>query len=364
MELFHEISTILVYSGAFFALILAVEQLVSKGRNRINIIGFFAILCNAVFSLNIAFAANGVQAGWPWTSFFFITALYLSGPANFIYYRGLLGEMPDPVWKILRHFILPASAFVFDLFFRFKPVAEQRELLAVMLDPAGINYIKTGILTGVIIIVIYHSYMTREIMMVRDNSRIRPGIQTVIILNSFGIAAAAVLLAGFLFGVSWILLTGGLMLSAVNIMIFFSHSRNPEFFLLLKRELRDTRYRKSMLKGLDVDALHRQLISVMEDGLYRDCDLTLARLSEILGVSKHSLSQLLNERLGKKFSDLINYYRIEEAKRLLQADEKNNVLSVCFYVGFNSKSNFNAAFKKFTGRSPKEYRPPVRQKHD
>jgi AraC-like DNA-binding protein len=62
--------------------------------------------------------------------------------------------------------------------------------------------------------------------------------------------------------------------------------------------------------------------------------------------------------LKKSFYDVINSYRVEEAKRLL-LDEKNRnytILSVGFEAGFNSKTTFNTVFKKFTGVTPTEYR--------
>ncbi|MGB6648763.1 MAG: helix-turn-helix domain-containing protein, partial [Bacteroidota bacterium] len=51
-------------------------------------------------------------------------------------------------------------------------------------------------------------------------------------------------------------------------------------------------------------------------------------------------------------------YRVEEAKRLLQDPEKSafTVLAVAEEAGFNSKTAFNTAFKRFTGDTPTEYR--------
>jgi AraC-like DNA-binding protein len=75
------------------------------------------------------------------------------------------------------------------------------------------------------------------------------------------------------------------------------------------------------------------------------------------------VSQAINDGMKKNFYDLVNSYRVEEAKRLLM-DEKNNnftILSVGFEAGFNSKTTFNTVFKKFTGLTPTEFR--ARQKN-
>ena len=75
-------------------------------------------------------------------------------------------------------------------------------------------------------------------------------------------------------------------------------------------------------------------------------------------IPSYQVSQAINEGLKKNFYELVNGYRVEEAKRLL-ADERNKnntILSVGFEAGFNSKTTFNTVFKKFTGLTPTEYR--------
>jgi AraC-like DNA-binding protein len=102
-----------------------------------------------------------------------------------------------------------------------------------------------------------------------------------------------------------------------------------------------------------------KLIAVMEkDKLYQETELTLQDLSETLCFPTHQVSQAINEGLKKSFYDLVNSYRVEEAKRLLLNPKNTNytILSVGFEAGFNSKTTFNTVFKKFTGQTPTEYR--------
>jgi AraC-like DNA-binding protein len=91
---------------------------------------------------------------------------------------------------------------------------------------------------------------------------------------------------------------------------------------------------------------------------YLDPDLTLKDLAEQVQISSRQLSTLINAELGKSFFDLINSYRIEEAKKILRdsKDSKLTVLEVMYEVGFNSKSSFNTAFKKYTGSTPTAYK--------
>ncbi len=91
---------------------------------------------------------------------------------------------------------------------------------------------------------------------------------------------------------------------------------------------------------------------------YMQPDLTLDELAGQLSVKPKLLSQSINEILQQNFFEFINYYRIEEAKRLLTRpkDKKITVLEVMYEVGFNSKSSFNTLFKKLTGLTPSEFK--------
>jgi AraC-type DNA-binding domain-containing proteins len=113
----------------------------------------------------------------------------------------------------------------------------------------------------------------------------------------------------------------------------------------------------STLVGIDVDGLLLRLSTLMErDRLYTDEDLTIAQLGERLVVSRNQLSELINGRIGMNFRNYINSLRIEDAKRMLEADPGASILDIALSCGFNSKSTFNAAFSRHTGTNPSEWR--------
>lgn len=95
-----------------------------------------------------------------------------------------------------------------------------------------------------------------------------------------------------------------------------------------------------------------------KDRLFREPQLTLQHLAAKLQVPAYQVSQAINLGLDRSFYDLINGYRVEEAKRLLLDSSNSNytILSVGFDAGFNSKTTFNTVFKKFTGLTPTEFR--------
>jgi AraC-like DNA-binding protein len=105
--------------------------------------------------------------------------------------------------------------------------------------------------------------------------------------------------------------------------------------------------------------LAERVVALLEnEKLYEEPELTLRGLAEKLETPTYLLSQAINEGLQKTFYDLVNGYRVEEAKRLLLDSRNRNytILSVGFEAGFNSKTTFNTVFKKFTGLTPTEFR--------
>jgi len=96
---------------------------------------------------------------------------------------------------------------------------------------------------------------------------------------------------------------------------------------------------------------------VKNDKYYLRSDISLSDLSMQLSMPKNYISQAINEKLGKNFNDYINGYRVEEAKRRM-ADEiykHYNIESIGESVGFNAKTTFYAAFKKYTHQTPAAY---------
>ena len=102
-----------------------------------------------------------------------------------------------------------------------------------------------------------------------------------------------------------------------------------------------------------------QLKEMMEqDKLYRQANLNLNEVAQLLQCNPKQLSKLINEEFGQNFSDYINQYRIKEVKQKLHLKEYDHytILAIAMDAGFNSKSSFNAVFKKSTGLTPRAFR--------
>lgn len=96
-----------------------------------------------------------------------------------------------------------------------------------------------------------------------------------------------------------------------------------------------------------------------EEKLYLNPDLSLPDLAKHLQTNASVLSAVINTAYGKNFNDFINTYRVEAVKTMLKSPEAQlySLLGIGLECGFNSKSTFNRAFKKATGKSPGEYTP-------
>jgi len=146
----------------------------------------------------------------------------------------------------------------------------------------------------------------------------------------------------------------------VVIILMFMVLGAAGFYIYKKQPFkRQEKYKGSPLTPQYAEECIKKLKNLMEiEKLYCDANISLQMLSERLGVSPHLLSQILNEKLNRKFSDFINFYRVEEAKQLLESPRgaELKIIAVAFEVGFNTKVAFYNAFKKFTKMTPSQYR--------
>lgn len=97
---------------------------------------------------------------------------------------------------------------------------------------------------------------------------------------------------------------------------------------------------------------------MIEHKPFLEASLTLFDLSEQIDIPSKDLSLLINRDLNQHFFDFVNGYRIRMAMDILKDPAKKafTVLEILYEVGFNSKSSFNTAFKKYTDLTPTEYR--------
>lgn len=119
------------------------------------------------------------------------------------------------------------------------------------------------------------------------------------------------------------------------------------------------KYEKSGLSDEKAKKSLDELLKLMvEDKLYKDNNLTLKNLAKKLSISSHNLSEIINTYQKQSFFDFINSYRVKDVQEAMMLPQKESytLLALALEAGFNSKSSFNAIFKKHTNMTPSQYR--------
>lgn len=167
-------------------------------------------------------------------------------------------------------------------------------------------------------------------------------------------------ISGFQATFSFLQAFGALLVLVVMSWVTFKALLQPEIFRGIDKTLqRASTHLTNSDNGVNQEGntqKNRLHNFMLERQLFLDPELSLANLSEQLVLPQRELSELLNQKLGVRFFDFINSYRIEHAKSLLLENPKSSVLEVLYASGFNSKSSFNTAFKKHTGTTPTAFR--------
>ncbi len=148
-------------------------------------------------------------------------------------------------------------------------------------------------------------------------------------------------------------------LAILMYVVGYKFMKGSENEIKIAERISTKKYEKSGLSEEKKSEIIEQLTDMMEnEKLYLEPEISARFLAEKLDVSINYLSQAINENYNKNFFEFINSYRIDDAKKLLTTENQfsNNILSIAFEVGFQSKSTFNSVFKKQTGKTPTQFR--------
>lgn len=100
-----------------------------------------------------------------------------------------------------------------------------------------------------------------------------------------------------------------------------------------------------------------ETVLATNDEIYQP-DFTAERLALLTGYKPRQVSQAIAEVGGKNFNQLLGEYRVREACCRLSDQEHYGHLTiegVARSVGFKSRTNFSAIFKRVTGLTPSEF---------
>jgi len=96
----------------------------------------------------------------------------------------------------------------------------------------------------------------------------------------------------------------------------------------------------------------------VNESVYKNPDLKITHISEMLHTNRTYISKHINNEYSCSFSDFVNRYRVEEAKRLLT--EENTMNYSLNYIseksGFGSMGSFMRVFREMEGITPGQFR--------
>jgi len=117
---------------------------------------------------------------------------------------------------------------------------------------------------------------------------------------------------------------------------------------------------KSIISEDEKEKVMKRLEKLLDvDKIYTKTDLTIEKLAKRLNTNRTYLSQIINDEYNKKYTDFINDFRVKEAMLMLSDPQKNHKYSIeaiAKEAGFNTISNFNSVFKKYTGITPSVFK--------
>jgi len=354
-------------SQSFFALILVLTKKPFTIANRLMAL-WLSLIC---IELVIALLNSKVIEMY---SFPFVSFTY--GPLLYLYVKFMTQPERKFNWLALLHFIPFVVFLVVSVVFREIPL--MKDLRSFF---APDRFISLRIIYGVVMFFSVTIYSTLTFI---DISRHQAYLKTILSYTSGVITLNWLKVFSISFYVMFLILfiLGGLNLIGDTIpfdpyFVVFAYITVFTFvlsFYIISQPLifgqevkilngedkkEGEKYTRSGLKEEQAQSYLEKLISyVGKNKPYLDRNLSIQDLSESTSISRHHITQVLNEKHKKNFFTFINEYRVREVINRFN-DKKNDnftILAIAFDAGFNSKTTFNSIFKTYTGMTPSEFR--------
>ncbi len=298
------------------------------------------------------------------------------GPLVFLYVKSLISEKFIFSYKSLLHFIPFAAFLIATLIFIDKPILPGKNFFE------NDRFLPYRIVYGISFFAINTIYVIISFILVYKHQK---NIKNIFSYTSEKITLSwlKIVLFSFLFAYIILYITGAWYL--IENKNFYVKNINPIEFSYIgltffsfafsffgfrqlsvyKGTPEESKKQKYVSSGLNDETAQKYLEKLLHlietDKPYLNEKLTVSELAQKLDISRHHLTQIINEKLNKNFYTFINEFRIEEVKRMLLSENKKHysILGIAYECGFNSKSTFNTLFKKYTGLTPSEYRKKI-----
>jgi len=357
--------------GAAQGILLASVLLSAKNGNKTanRILAALTLTFSIVVSGAVLVTTNYVFV-FPHLSRLHQPFVFLAGPLLFLYIKALTSREKRFETKDLLHFALSALCFVYLLPYYFQSGVDKLKDLSSEIVQESLGqwyYVRSALfitqflfyLVLITLTLIKYSRKVRD----RNSTDERAVLFQVrfFVISSVALWVGAVLR----YALDQTAKTNLLVPFGASVIIYaicYMEMRRPAPMASADEPQPAKKYENSTLTYEKSERHLRKLLQLMElEKPFTDGELTIQKLAEKLSIPAHHLSQTINERTGQSFSDFINSYRVEEAKKRLLDPTKMHysVLAIAEEVGFNSKSSFNMVFKKHVNMTPSEFRKTI-----
>ena len=276
----------------------------------------------------------------------------------------------NSIWKIVPHFYIPIQSLLFNIY----PFIST----STATTPKTIDYTNFFSLK-IVFILLNIIYITKTLVIY---SKHRFKLQDVLSYDKgISLTWISTFVLGYIsFVLCFFLLTPKsspyvVYIPLLLIITYFIFQRNTQISIsledneeeyfndtLLNKPSQTDQIEEKKKTDLDLDKkekLRNDILKLMDkEKPYLKSELTVYQLAKMLNTNTNYLSVIINKDFKFSFVSFINSYRINEAKQLLtsQSHENYTIEAISEEVGFNSKSAFNRAFKKFTKQTPTEFK--------
>ena len=367
---------ILAITNVFIIFILFFFRRENALPNRILAIAF---LIPGIYFINTIFILVGLEDLVP-ISMFFAQMIAILFPIMLYYYFNLLQGKGFQINKTL--FIGSGLLFIYIVILAVRFIfLSKTEQTAYIMSLSTDNYPLDLFLYTVFFYtwqLAYFSVITWHIIRYKkqmdenlsnlEQSRFFYMVRFIIILWLFNAALVGLYIALPLYIVDYMLLP--IVVNALYFfIIYFSFHHNAVFTSttfnklneinteINKEESDSFQNKKNFIPTEKHQHIYKALTELIDkDLIYKDPDLSMKIISDKIGEAEYIISQSINYYYKKSFFDLINENRINASKaRLLVMHPTETIEGIANDNGFNSRSSFYRAFKKYTGETPQQF---------
>ena len=357
---------IYLYSGLIGVFVACMLNLRKKSDRIANLLISTFILLHSLFIIHISLYLTHYEYNFPHSLRATATFSYLYGPLLYFYFRRTTENYHFKRQDILH--LIPFLLFLLYIAPTYFLSAEEKLSRMLNRDEVLFTELVVITITKSVSLIVYGYFIFKcyrkssanykHSSLKNDNLKWQKNI---VIINStyivFYLAYALIILK--IIDNAYLIHPQVISMSFLVLYVGYAAYTEPSLFQAseIKKLIIDKYKNSGLTKSLSKELKHDLIKIFDEEKIYTKSNITLDFLSEKLQTTRHNTSQVINEHFDMNFFELINKFRIQEAKLILKNDHYRNlsIVNIAYEVGYNNKVTFNKAFKKETGLTPTQY---------